>query len=124
MAHITAADVAAIRKELKEQLPKFKFSVRKESGSLAVAVTIKQGPAAFEGKTNAQVNEYWIDSHWTNAEDAMVLKKISEIMHNAPGRADVLRKYFDHSDAMTDYFHTAFYTHLSIGSWDKPYQKV
>ena len=124
MAHITAADVAAIRKELKEQLPKFKFSVRKESGSLAVAVTIKQGPANFEGKTNAQVNEYWIDSHWTNAEDAMVLKKISEIMHNAPGRADVLRKYFDHSDAMTDYFHTAFYTHLSIGSWDKPYQKV
>jgi hypothetical protein len=25
---------------------------------------------------------------------------------------------------MTDYFHTAFYTHLSIGAWNKPYAQV
>ena len=123
MAYISATDVAAIRKELKEAFPKWKFSVRKESGGLAVAVTIQRGTAAFEGKTNAQINEYWIDSHWTDAEDAMVLKRISEIMHNAPGRAGG-KKFFDHSDAMTDYFHTAFYTHLSVGSWDKPYECV
>lgn len=120
MAYIGAEDVAAIRAELKAEFPKFKFGVRKESGGLAVAVTIKSGPARFEGKTNCQVNEYWIDSHWTNAEDAMVLKKISEIMHNAPGRAGG-KVFFDHSDAQTDYFHTAFYTHLSIGAWNKPY---
>ena len=44
--------------------------------------------------------------------------------HNAPGRRDASRKYFDHSDAMTDYFHTAFYTHLNIGQWDKDYECV
>lgn len=123
MAYISAEDVKAIRLELKAAFPKWKFGVRKESGGLAVAVTIKQGTCSFEGKTNAQVNEYWIDSHWTDAEDAMVLKKISEIMHNAPGRAGG-KVFFDHSDAMTDYFHTAFYTHLSIGSWDTPYAVV
>lgn len=124
MAYITAKDVAAIRTELKQAFPKWKFGVRKGSGSLSVDVTIQRGTAAFEGKGHAQVNQYWIDSHWTDAEDRMVLNKINEIMHNAPGRADPARKFFDHSDAMTDYFHTAFYTHLSVGSWDKPYECV
>jgi hypothetical protein len=123
MAYISAEDVAAIRQELKAAFPKFKFGVRKESGGLAVAVTIKQGTCAFEGKKYAQVNQYWIDSHWCDAEDAMVLKRINEIMLNAPGRAGG-KVYFDHSDAQTDYFHTAFYTHLSIGQWDREYECV
>jgi hypothetical protein len=121
MAYITAKDVKAIREELKAQFPKWKFSVRKGSGSLSVDVNILQGTCAFEGKDYAQVNQYWIDSHWTDAEDKMALEKINEIMHNAPGRQDASRKFFDHSDAQTDYFHTAFYTHLSIGQWDKRY---
>jgi len=123
MAYISATDVKAIREELKATFPKWKFGVRKGSGSLSVDVTIKAGTCSFEGKTNAQVNEYWIDSHWTDAEDKMELEKISEIIHNAPGRAGG-KVYFDHSDAQTDYFHTAFYTHLSIGAWDKAYYCV
>ena len=123
MAYIGKEDVAAIRSELKQAFPNWKFSVRKGAGSLSVDVTIQQGTANFEGKSYTQVNQYWIDSHWTNAEDAMVLKKISEIMHNAPGRAGG-KVFFDESDAMTDYFHTAFYTHLSIGSWDRAYECV
>lgn len=124
MAYITAEDVKAIRTELKQAFPKWKFGVRKGSGSLSVDVNIMKGTCSFEGKDYAQVNQYWIDSHWTDAEDAMALKKINEIMHNAPGRANPDRKFFDHSDAMTDYFHTAFYTHLSIGQWDKRYECV
>jgi hypothetical protein len=123
MAYISATDVKAIRNELKVAFPNWKFSVRKGSGSLSVDVTILQGTAHFEGKEHAQVNQYWIDSHWTNAEDQRALTKINEIMHNAPGRAGG-RVYFDESDAMTDYFHTAFYTHLSIGAWDKPYSQI
>ena len=124
MAYITAQDVQAIREELKAAFPKWKFSVRKGSGSLSVDVTILRGTCSFEGKDYAQVNQYWIDSHWTDAEDKAALMKINEIMHNAPGRRDPSRAFFDHSDAMTDYFHTAFYTHLSIGSWDKKYTCV
>jgi hypothetical protein len=123
MAYISANDVKAIRAELKEKFPKWKFGVRKGAGSLSVDVTIKQGTASFEGKTYQQVNQYWIDSHWTDYEDAQALKRINEIMHNAPGRAGG-KVYYDRSDAMTDYFDTAFYTHLSIGSWDQPYTCV
>jgi hypothetical protein len=126
MAYITADDVKAIRTELKAAFPKWKFSVRKGSGSLSVDVSILQGTCSFEegfansfqGKRYCQVNQYWIDSHWTDYEDKQALLKINEIMHNAPG------KYYDRSDAMTDYFDTAFYTHLQIGQWDKEYQCV
>lgn len=123
MAYITAEDVKAIRTELKAAFPKWKFGVRKGAGSLSVDVTIKQGTAAFEGKTYQQINQYYIPQHWQDLEDQAVLTRINEIMHNAPGRAGG-RVYFDHSDAMTDYFHTAFYTHLQIGSWDQPYTTV
>jgi hypothetical protein len=123
MAYITKEDVQAIRQELKQQFPKWKFSVRKGSGSLSVDVNILQGTASFEGKDYAQVNQYWIKDHWKDEDDCQVLTTINEIMHNAPGRAGG-RVYFDESDAMTDYFHTAFYTHLSIGQWDKRYVVV
>ena len=129
MAYITADDVAAIRKELKATFPKWKFAVRKGSGSLSVDVTILKGTCSFDenfqnGKRHAQVNPYWIDSHWTDAENKAALIKINEIMHNAPGRANAARKFYDNSDAMTDYFDTAFYTHLQIGGWDKEYQCI
>jgi hypothetical protein len=120
MAYISKEDVQAIRQELKQQFPKWKFSVRKGAGSLSVDVNILQGTASFEGKDYAQVNQYWIKDHWKDEDDCQVLTTINEIMHNAPGRAGG-RVYFDESDAMTDYFHTAFYTHLSIGQWDKRY---
>lgn len=124
MAYISAADVQAIRTELKAAFPTWRFSVRKGSGSLSVDVTILKGTANFEGNTYSQVNQYYIPQHWTNPEDRRVLTQINEIMHNAPGRADASRAFFDHSDAQTDYFHTAFYTHLSIGAWNKPYTCV
>ena len=123
MAYISKDDVAAIRNELKANFPKWKFAVRKGSGSLSVDVNILQGTAAFEGKDYAQVNQYWIKDHWKDEDDQAVLVKINEIMHNAPGRAGG-KVFFDESDAMTDYFHTAFYTHLSIGQWDKRYECV
>jgi Large polyvalent protein associated domain 29 len=127
MAYISADDVAAIRKELKAAFPGWKFGVRKGSGSLSVDVTILQGDVDFsENLQNGytQVNQYWINDHWASLEARAALNRINEIMHNAPGRADASRKYFDHSDAMTDYFHTAFYTHLSIGAWNKNYALV
>jgi hypothetical protein len=126
MAYISATDVAAIRTELKQAFPGSKFAVRKSSGSLSVDVVIKQGTVDFSENLqngHAQVNQYWIDTHWTGFEARETLKRINEIMHNAPGRAGG-KKFYDNSDAMTDYFDTAFYTHLSIGDWNKPYTLV
>jgi len=128
MAYISATDVQAIRTELKAKFPKWKFAVRKGSGSLSVDVNIMQGTASFDdhfsnGRRYAQVNQYWIKDHFKDAGERQAIEMINEIMHNAPGRAGG-KVYFDESDAQTDYFHTAFYTHLSIGKWDKDYTCV
>jgi hypothetical protein len=131
MAYISATDVAAIRKELKAAFPKFKFAVRKGSGSLSVDVVIQRATFAFqdqfeksfEGKRYAQVNQYWIKDHFADYEERAFIERVNEIMHNAPGRAGG-KVFFDESDAMTDYFHTAFYTHLSIGQWNKEYECI
>jgi hypothetical protein len=128
MAYISATDVQAIRTELKAKFPKWKFSVRKGSGSLSVDVNIMQGTASFDdqfsnGRRYAQVNQYWIKDHFKDSSERQAIEMINEIMHNAPGRAGG-KVYFDESDAQTDYFHTAFYTHLSIGKWDKDYTCV
>lgn len=128
MAYISAEDVKAIRTELKQKFPKWKFAVRKGSGSLSVDVNIMQGTASFDdhfhnGRRYAQVNQYWIADHFKDSSERQAIEMINEIMHNAPGRAGG-KVFFDESDAMTDYFHTAFYTHLSIGQWDKDYTCV
>jgi len=128
MAYISATDVKAIRQELKDKFPKWKFSVRKGAGSLSVDVNIMQGTESFDdhfsnGRRYAQVNQYWIKDHFKDTSERQAIEMINEIMHNAPGRAGG-RVYFDESDAMTDYFHTAFYTHLSIGKWDQDYACV
>jgi hypothetical protein len=128
MAYISATDVQAIRTELKQKFPKWKFSVRKGSGSLSVDVNIMQGTESFDdhfnnGRRYAQVNQYWIAEHFQDSSERQAIEMINEIMHNAPGRAGG-KKFFDDSDAQTDYFHTAFYTHLQIGKWDKDYACV
>ena len=128
MAYISATDVKAIRTELKQRFPKWKFAVRKGSGSLSVDVNIMQGTESFDdhfsnGRRYAQVNQYWIKDHFKDSSERQAIEMINEIMHNAPGRAGG-KVFFDESDAQTDYFHTAFYTHLSIGKWDKDYTCV
>jgi hypothetical protein len=128
MAYISAQDVQAIRTELKQKFPKWKFAVRKGSGSLSVDVNIMQGTESFDdqfsnGRRYAQVNQYWIKDHFKDLGERKAIEMINEIMHNAPGRAGG-KQYFDESDAQTDYFHTAFYTHLSIGKWDQDYACV
>lgn len=125
MAYITAEEVAAIRKQLKEKYPKFKFGVRKEH-SMSVNVTIKQGPRDFsdilEDRKYAQINQYWIEEHYPR--HAEFLGDIMKIIKTAPAAAPGGREWFDESDAMTDYFHTAYYIHLNVGAWDKPYALV
>ena len=125
MAYINAEDVKAIRTELKAKYPKFKFGVRKGSGSLSVDVTIKSGPVDLTeivGKNYGQVNQYWVDEHYPT--HAAFLKDVFNIIKTAPSRGEGFHKgrgWFDESDAMVDYFHTAYYIHLTVGSWNKPY---
>lgn len=118
MAYINAQEVSQIRKELKNKFPKFKFSVRKTSGSHAVAVSVMAGPTDFSDITDhsghVNVNHYHM-YHYGHHEPFFdeVVKTIKSASDN---------KWFDESDPMTDYFHVAFYFDVSVGRWDKPYE--
>jgi len=136
MAYISATEVKAIRDQLKTTFPKFKWSVRKCSGSLGVDVTIKSGPTDFrtagaddivhravaEGeavaRTHFQVNQYHLANYGKHAK---FFEKVMRIIETAPGTVPNGRAWFDKSDAQVDYFCTAYYIHLSVGDWNNSY---
>lgn len=123
MAYISTAEVKAIREELKKEFPEFKFGVRKRDWH-AVSVTLKKGPALPEevfthGEGYAQLNQYYPENYGAFSE---TLKKIIKIIKTAPAKVEGGREWYDNSDAMTDYFDTAFYMDVNVGDWNKPYQ--
>jgi hypothetical protein len=113
MAYMNQAKKAIIKAALDKVLKArgFKYSLRVDN-HMSIVCTISAGPVDF-GASYKQVNLYWIDDHYSG--DALrILKECSEALRAAD--------YYDRSDAQIDYFDTAYYMHLNIGSWDKPYK--
>ena len=137
MAYISTEEVKAVRVALKERFKnKLKFSVRREHySSLNVSIVSgeinffdgsldrkdKYHPEAPAHKFDGyeQINEYYPEHYGKHAE---LFKDIVEIMKTAPANVKGGRAWYDNSDAMTDYFDTAYYTHVNIGKWNKPYE--
>ena len=133
MAYINAAEVKAIRNELKKELPQYKFGVRKGSGGHSVEVTFVKGPAfekfetydRYQGEFKEvdlnegyhQVNHYWVKESAGEA-NAPVMEKVIEIIKTAPMKAGG-NAWYNNSDIMTDYFDVAYYFDINIG---KDYQ--
>lgn len=125
MAWMNQEKKAKINLALKELFKgkKIKYSLRVAHHS-KIILTIREGDIDFVGnwqQTNnkvadreyLQVNHYWIDSHFSG-QVAEILKKIDDAMRSAD--------YYDRSDAMTDYFDTAYYYSINVGEWCKPYK--
>lgn len=130
MAYITTEEVRAIRNQLKEKFGKsgLKFSVR-NAHKMEVIVSIRSGKTDFsdlwadkkEGDYNfgyAQINQYYLQNYRDHAD---LFREIFNIIKTAPATVKGGREWFDDSDSQTDYFHTAFYFSVNVGSWDKPY---
>jgi len=126
MAYISKEDVKAIRDELKATFPKFKFGVRKATGSMSVNVTVKQGPTDFSGffahgNGYAQINHYHTGNY---GEHAKFFEEIVKIIKTAPINGNGYHKgrgHYDNSDAQFDYYDTAYYMSLDVGKWNDPY---
>ena len=58
------------------------------------------------------VNPYWFQDHFTGKAKAFL--SAAFVALKSAG-------WYDESDAMTDYFDTAYYVDLNIGKWNKPY---
>ena len=118
MAYVSQADKKALAPAIKAVLNKYgmKGSIRVRHHSTLV-VTVKSGAIDFSeymrGDAYIDVNPYWIDQHYSGiARDFL-----NELLAAMKGP-----NYFNHDDAMTDYFHRSHYTDISIGTaWNKPY---
>ena len=125
MAYIGKEDVKAIREELKATFPKFKFGVRKRDWN-QVTVTVKEGPTDFSScfrgdDVYAQINQYHTQMY---GEHQAFFDAIHKIIKTAPINGEGYWKgkgWYDKSDAMTDYFDTAYYISMNVGEWNKPY---
>ena len=121
MAYINAEDTRAIRNALKAKYGKtLKFQVKKR-GFSQVCVTVVGGEIDFGAMLKnpnypegyVQVNEYWLER---TGEFEPLFQDIINIIKTAPSQ-----EWFDDTDAMTDYFHCAFYFNVAVGDWSKPY---
>ena len=64
-------------------------------------------------RDNVTVNPYWYQDHFTG-ESKEIIGKVLEALRSAD--------YYDRSDAMVDYFDTAYYYGLSIGDYNTPFK--
>lgn len=124
MAHISANEAKAIRDELKATYGKrFKFSVRRDHYS-GVRVTILKGKDDFadilDQHGTSHLNHYYPESYGKHSK---LVRDITQIIKSAPAKVEGGRAWYDNSDAMTDYFDTAFYFSINIGDWKKPYER-
>ena len=134
MAYMNQERKAKITKMLKPILAKYKvkgsLSVRNHS---TIVLTLKSGAIDFIGNSNRvcgndfyqvqrgfkpttsgydQVNPYWFQDHYDGKAKAFLTEAFKALKS-----AD----WYDKSDAMTDYFNTAYYVDVNIGKWDAPY---
>ena len=114
MAYISQKDkkelAPAIKSVLKEYGMKGSIAINHHS---SLVVNLQSGPIDFEmpdGHTS--VNVYHIENQYTGVAKDFLVKLLVAMKGN---------KWFDKSDIMTDYFHTAYYNDINVGKWNKPY---
>lgn len=117
---------AAIDKIAKPLGIKYSLRVRNHS---AIVCTITAAPIDFIGnfvavtgdkfKINGapldyiSVNPYWYQDHFSG-KPREIIGQLIEALKAA--------NYYDNSDAMIDYFDTAYYFHLNIGDYNRPFK--
>ena len=112
MAYMNQERKAAIAAAIKPVLAKYgmkgSLSVRNHS---TICLTVVSGAIDF-GETPRSVNVYWIEKNYSGVVRDFLLEALAALKSAG---------WYDRSDAMTDYFDTAYYVDISIGRWDKPY---
>ena len=138
MAYISTDDVKHIRNELKKELPQYKFSVVRDHHS-SVTISLMKGPAFndyeyFDRYNNVtktanlsdgehhQINQFHLEDFY-GKENAEILGKIDTISRTAPAKNGG-KVWYNDSDIQTDYFDIAYYVHINVGKWNKPYEVV
>ena len=114
--------VAAVKPIMKKYGVKGTFAVRNHS---TIVLNVKSGKIDFMedyGNQEAarqfgiQVNPYWFHEHFVGKSKKFLTETFAAMKKAG--------NWYNNSDAQIDYFDTAYYVDVNIGSWDKPYQKA
>jgi len=114
-SNLTKQDIAKMaRRYVKKQYPTCKFSIRSKQNSIYISLVeadffVVENEKLFGGK-ELQINQYYLEEAPISDEAKKMFSDIKYFLNNYN---------FDDSDSQTDYFHTNFYSHYSVGSWEK-----
>ena len=133
MAYMNQARKAVIKANLDKALKGTGVKYSLKCSNLSITCTIKSAPVDFIANSNEtcgtdfyqtsrgfqtntsgydQVNHYHYRDHYSGKAKELMTKIVTAIYSG---------DYYDRSDAQTDYFDTAYYAHINIGKWDKPF---
>lgn len=140
-----------VRKQLKQQFPACKFSVKIERYSMgqSLHIDLMEGPFKAILKKGSIIDNEFVSTKDQGYNESNGYAQLNQYTfkypyfdhsHPIPGwnngaqlsreawtvmakTYDIAKGFnYDDSDGMIDYFDTNFYLHLNIGNWDKPYQ--
>jgi hypothetical protein len=116
------ANISALLKPiLKKYNVKATLSVRNHS---TICLNVKSGSIDFFADQVAKqkfqdryidVNSYHYRNHFCGVAKAFLIEAFAALKG---------ANWYDRTDAQIDYFDTAYYTDVNIGSWNKPYEVV
>ena len=117
MAYVSNEKKSKISAALKPIFKSYgvKATVARNSHKSTLVVNISAGDIDF-GADYLQVNVYHIDKNHVGKARFF----LNEVLDAIKSTGD----WYDNSDAMTDYFNTAFYIDINVGRWDKPYKNT
>jgi len=124
MAYMNQEKKKTVHQNLKPILAKYgmKGSLRVRN-HMTLVLTLQSGkldPAqdvlfGLHGQTHIDVNQYHFGKQFTGR----TLRFLTEVFPAMKAAG-----WYDRSDAMVDYFDTAYYIDVQFGTWNKPYRKV
>ena len=115
MAYVSKEDKKTLAPAIKKVLAEYgvKGTIKVDHHSTLV-VTLRKVPAGLftpKESANGDVNVYHIDTFCEGTAKKFLTKLLAAMKGD---------KWFDKSDSMIDYFHTAWYNDIKIGEWGKP----
>ena len=117
MAYVSKEDKKELAPEIKKVLAEYgvKGTIKVRNYSTLV-VTLRKVPAGlFTAKEIENgVNVYHLE--WFEGTAKKFLTKLLAAMKG--------KKWYDNTDAMIDYFDTAWYNDIKIGEWNKPVEVI
>ena len=119
MAYVSKETKKELAPEIKKVLAEYgvKGTIKVDHHS-TLCVTLRKVPAGlFTPKeiANGDVNVYHIDTFFEGTAKKFLTKLLVAMKGD---------KWFDETDSMIDYFHTAWYNDIKIGEWNKPVEVI